>query len=165
MWFITSEPVPRASWGKHVLWMSSSEYLMNWWVTVWSLAKAGPNIIRACWQSPEGTVSVAVYRHSFWSLLANKWKHWFHPTCRHGVPFSLSLHLQLSPRKSKDRGDNGPIRNSGIQMNVRRKYLSRFIYLKLCFFAYLLLKNFFKDKHPLGIGIHNNRAKYPTIVL
>lgn len=61
MRFITSRPMPRASWGKHVLWMSSSEYLMNWWLTVWSLAKAGPNIIRACWQSPEGTTSVSAH--------------------------------------------------------------------------------------------------------
>lgn len=60
MWFITSEPMPRASWGKHVLWMSSSEYLMNWWVTVWSLAEAGPNIIWECWQSPEGNTSVCL---------------------------------------------------------------------------------------------------------
>lgn len=92
MWFITSESMPRASWGKHVLWMFSSEYLMNWWVTVWSLAKAGPNIIRACWAEPRRN-HLCLSLDSFWPLLANKWKHWFHPMCSHRVSFSLSLHV------------------------------------------------------------------------
>lgn len=86
-WFITSEPMPRASWGKHVLWMPSLEYLMNWWVTLWSLAEAGPNIVRACWQGPERPASVSAYRDSFWSSLADKWKSWFHPICRSDISF------------------------------------------------------------------------------
>jgi len=107
MWFITSELMPRASSGPHVLWMSSSKYLMNWWAIVWSLAKAGLNIFRTCRQSPEGTTSVSAYRGSFWLLLANKWKHKFHPIRWHShlwkVSLSQNLHLQLSSWKSKGR--------------------------------------------------------------
>lgn len=103
MWFITSEPMPRASWARYVLWMFSARSI--WWT--------GGSLF-----DPWQRLDLISSEHVGWALKepslsqfieARAGHYWEHMkvlvslNLRTQGPHFLSLHLWLCSGKSKER--------------------------------------------------------------